>query len=129
MTTAIPVTALWNYVQYFAMSDMFFDTEFGVTEEGHQNRISGQTHTTSTLPSSATGDVVNGSIIANVEAGYDNCVSATSKVPVVMTSKNIGDLLNTAGITWGWFYGDFPESSTIYGTTTHITTSGCSSTP
>jgi len=29
------------------MSDNYFDTEFGVTEEGHQNLIAGQTHTTS----------------------------------------------------------------------------------
>ena len=36
------VTALWNYAQHFAMSDNFFDTEFGVTEEGHQNLIAGQ---------------------------------------------------------------------------------------
>ncbi len=123
------VTALWNYAQNFAMSDNFFDTEFGVTEEGHQNLIAGQTHTTSTLPASAAGLVVNGSMIANVEAGYDSCVSSTSKVPVVMTSQNIGDLLNGAGVSWGWFYGDFPESSTTYGTTAHITSSECSTTP
>lgn len=123
------VTALWNYAQYFAMSDNFFDSEFGVTEEGHQNLIAGQTHTTSTLPASAAGLVVNGSMIANVEAGYDACVSATSKVPVVMSSTNVGDLLNGGGISWGWFYGDFPESSTTYGTTTHITSSQCSTTP
>ena len=24
-----------------------------------------------------------------------------------MSGKNIGDLLNAEGITWGWFYGDF----------------------
>ena len=29
------VTALWNYAQHFALSDNFFDTEFGVTLEGH----------------------------------------------------------------------------------------------
>ena len=26
-----------------------------------------------------------------------------------MSGQNIGDLLNTAGVTWGWFYGDFPQ--------------------
>jgi len=60
------VTALWNYVQYFAMSDNYFDTEFGVTEEGHQNLIAGQTHTTANA--NVSGKIVNGSIIANVEA-------------------------------------------------------------
>jgi phospholipase C len=122
------VTALWNYAQYFAMSDNFFDTEFGVTEEGHQNLIAGQTNTTSTLPASASGLVVNGSIIANVEAGYDKCVSSTTKVPVVMTSRNIGDLLNAAGISWGWFYGDFPEAP-VSSPQQNITTAQCSSTP
>lgn len=121
------VTALWNYAQYFAMSDNYFDTEFGVTEEGHQNLVSGQTHTASTnLPASAAGKVVNGSIIANVEAGVDDCVVASTKTaPVVMTSKNVGDLLNAAGITWGWFYGDFPES----GGSTPITSTQCTATP
>lgn len=121
------VTALWNYAQYFAMSDNYFDTEFGVTEEGHQNLVAGQTHTASTnLPASAAGKVVNGSIIANVEAGVDDCVVASSKTaPVVMTSQNIGNLLNNAGVSWGWFYGDFPES----GGSTPITSTQCSNTP
>jgi phospholipase C len=38
------VTALWNYAQHFAMSDNFYDTEFGTTAMGHLNLISGQTH-------------------------------------------------------------------------------------
>jgi phospholipase C len=69
---------------------------------GHINLISGQTHTSSV--SSVSGKVANGSMIANIEAGYDDC----SPTPTIkMTGKNIGDLLNAAGITWGWFYGDF----------------------
>jgi phospholipase C len=122
------VTALWNYAQYFAMSDNFFDTEFGVTEEGHQNLIAGQTHTATVPPAAiSSGKVVNGSIIMNVEAGVDDCVvaSGTSKIPVVMTSTNIGDLLSNGGISWGWFYGDFPES----GSSTPITSTQCGMTP
>jgi len=68
------VTALWNYAQRFAMSDNFFDTEFGTTVMGHLNLISGQTHTSSVTTIS--GKVANGSVIANVEAGFDDCVSA-----------------------------------------------------
>jgi phospholipase C len=113
------VTALWNYAQYFAMSDNYFDSEFGVTEEGHQNLIAGQTNTTSVTTIS--GKIANDSIIANVEAGVDDCVSAPASTPVTMTSKNIGDLMNTAGITWGWFYGDFPQS----GGSTPINTTQC----
>jgi phospholipase C len=102
------VTALWNYAQYFAMSDHFYDTEFGTTVMGHLNLLSGQTHTTSIT--SINGKVANGSVIANVEAGFDDCVTPANGTPVQMTSKNIGDLLNAKGMTWGWFYADFPQS-------------------
>jgi phospholipase C len=43
-----------------------------------------------------------------------------------MTGTNIGDLLNSAGISWGWFYGDFPESGS---STTAITSTQCGTTP
>ena len=87
------VTALWNYAQYFAMSDNFFDTEFGTTVIGHLNLISGQTHTTSVQ--TINNKVANGSVIANVEAGFDDCVTAATGTPVQMTSQNIGDRLIT----------------------------------
>src|ERR1700733_13534099 len=80
------VTALWNYAQHFAMSDNFFDTEFGTTVMGHLNLISGQTHQTSVQTIS--GKVVNGSVIANVEAGFDDCVTTANGTPLTMTSKN-----------------------------------------
>src|ERR1700722_1159480 len=93
------VTALWNYAQHFAMSDNFFDTEFGTTVMGHLNLISGQTHETSVL--TIKNKVANGSIIANVEAGFDDCVTPANNTPVQMTSANIGDLLKAQGIWWG----------------------------
>jgi phospholipase C len=76
---------------------------------GHLNLVSGQTHQTNTA--SINGKVANGSVIANVEAGYDDCVTTANGTPVKMSSKNIGDLLNGENITWGWFYADFPEST------------------
>jgi phospholipase C len=102
------VTALWNYAQHYAMSDNFFDTEFGTTVMGHLNLISGSTHQTSTA--SISGKVANGSVIANVEppAANDDCTDGT---PVLMTGKNVGDLLNAANVTWGWFYGDWIPTS------------------
>jgi phospholipase C len=107
------ITALWNYAQNFSMSDNFFATEFGTTVMGHLNLISGQTHQTNTA--SVSGKVVNGSVIANITAGYDDCGVA----PVVqMSGQNIGDLLNTAGVTWGWFYGDFTPTGATGGTAT-----------
>ena len=38
------VTALWNYAQYFSMSDNSWDTTFGPSTPGALNLISGQTH-------------------------------------------------------------------------------------
>jgi phospholipase C len=96
------VTALWNYAQHFAMSDNFFDTEFGTTVMGHLNLISGQTHQTNVA--SVSGKVANGSVVANINAGYDDCGGSGT---IQMTSKNVGDLLNAAGVTWGWFYSTF----------------------
>ena len=96
------VTALWNYAQRFAMSDNFFDTEFGTTVMGHLNLISGNTHQTSVA--SISGIVANGSVIANINPAYDDCSSG--KV-IGMTGLNVGNLLNAKNVTWGWFYADF----------------------
>jgi phospholipase C len=104
------VTGLWNYAQHFAMSDNFFDTEFGTTVMGHLNLISGQTHQTNI--SSIPGKIANGSVIANVEALYDDCATGTL---VGMTGKNVGDLLNAKGVSWGWFYADFASTGTSNG--------------
>jgi len=103
------VTGLWNYAQHFALSDNFFDTEFGTTVMGHLNLISGQTHTTTVT--TIKGKIANGSVIANVEAGVDDCVNSTNGTPVIMSGANVGDLLNAKNVTWGWFYGDFPQSA------------------
>jgi phospholipase C len=99
------VTALWNYAQHFAMSDNFFDTEFGATLLGHLNLISGQTHQTNTA--NLTTVIRNGSVVANLDSALDDCTSGAGVPAVAMTGHNIGDLLNNAGITWGWFYADF----------------------
>ena len=38
-------------------------------------------------------------------------VPARSKFGMSGTNKNIGDLLNATGITWGWFQGGFTPTS------------------
>jgi phospholipase C len=110
------VTALWNYAQNFAMSDNFYDTEFGATILGHLNLISGQTHQTfepgNVQKTGAKTFVIrNGSVIANLDSALDDCKSApVGGLPVAsvqMTGANVGNLLNLKGVTWGWFYGDF----------------------
>src|SRR5215469_6498752 len=69
--------------------------------EGHLNLISGQLQN---VRDDGERKIANGSIVANVEAGYDDCTGA---IPTKMTSKNVGDLLNKAGVSWGWFYDSF----------------------
>ena len=104
------VTALWNYAQNYAMSDNFFGTTFGTTVMGHLNLLSGQTHQTGVA--SKAGTIANGSVVANINPVTDDC---TTGATVEMTSKNVGDLLNAQGVTWGWFYADFDALSTVNG--------------
>jgi phospholipase C len=112
------VTAFWNYAQNFAMSDNFFDTEFGVTLEGHLNLLSGQTHGVTVKAGAAkASQLANGSVIGNMQPFYDDCAVA-SPPNIVMTGKNVGDLMNAAGVSWGWFYGDFAPVSTTGGIST-----------
>jgi|SRR5208282_1474461 len=99
------VTALWNYAQRYAMSDSFFDSEFGTTVMGHLNLISGQTH--GAVPANVPGNVVNGTVIKNVSPLYDDCSPRGQEATIEMTGQNIGNLLSARHVTWGWFYGDF----------------------
>ena len=101
------VTALWNYAQHFAMSDNFFGSNFGPSTPGAINLISGQTHGAVYGPSIGASEVIDGTVIGDPDPELDDC-SAREKVR--MTGKNIGDLLNSKNITWGWFQGGFRPS-------------------
>ena len=111
------VTALWNYAQYYAMSDNNFATTFGTTVMGHLNLLAGQTSYASSNGSSAanvSGKIANGSIIANVDPILDDCSTGTV-ITVGYTGHpvtNIGDLLSAQSVTWGWFYGEWPGQTT-----------------
>ncbi len=61
---------------------------------------------------SKSGTIANGSVIANIDPVADDC---TTGATVQMTSKNVGDLLNAKGVTWGWFYADFDPVATVSG--------------
>ena len=104
------VTAMWNYAQHFAMSDNSWGTTFGPSTPGALNLISGQTNgATQVSPDAASFAVVsdgNGgqTVIDDADPLGDVC-SGTAVVQ--MTGKNIGDLLNSAGVTWGFFEGGF----------------------
>jgi phospholipase C len=104
------VTAYWNYAQHFAMSDNSFSTGFGPSTPGAINLISGQTNgVTATL--NGTGNETaggNGSLtlFGDADPIGDVCSGAT-KNQVTMGGKNVGDLLNAAGVSWGFFSGGF----------------------
>jgi phospholipase C len=110
------VTALWNYAQHFAISDNFFDTEFGGTVEGHLNLLSGQTNGLTVLSGQTVSGstVANGTVINNINPIADDCAlptSPTGSAPnISMTGNNIGNLLNKANVPWGWFYDGFART-------------------
>jgi phospholipase C len=107
------VTALWNYAQHFAMNDNFFSTTFGPSTPGALNLVSGQTH--GATPIDIPDEVSNGTVIADPDPYSDDCSDHTRQT-IVMSGKNIGDLLNAKNITWGWFQGGFkPTGNTTDG--------------
>jgi phospholipase C len=104
------VTGLWNYAQRFAMSDNSYSTVFGPTVPGHINLVSGQTH--GAVPSVPTPAVVNDTVIStSVSAGFEDCPKTPTAPKVQMTGRNVGDLLNAQGVSWGYFSGGFRPTS------------------
>jgi phospholipase C len=104
------VTAYWNYAQRFAMSDNSYDTNFGPSTDGAVNLISGQLNgvTQDVNPGSATISDGNGglTLISDADPVGDMCSTTTGET-VQFGGKNIGDLLNAKGISWGFFEGGF----------------------
>ena len=104
------LTAMWNYAQHFAMNDNSYGTNFGPSTVGAINIISGQTN--------GVVDVVNGpgptvdggagsmTLIGDADPVGDPCSTSTG-TQIAMGGKNIGDLLNAANISWGFFEGGF----------------------
>ncbi|NOZ41766.1 MAG: alkaline phosphatase family protein [Alphaproteobacteria bacterium] len=106
------VTALWNYAQYYAMSDNSFGTTFGPSTVGALNLVAGQTH--GATPANLPNEVANGTVIADPNPTYDDC-SSTYRQTVAMRGTNVGNLLNKAQVSWGWFQGGFRPTSRLNG--------------
>jgi phospholipase C len=107
------VTAYWNYAQRFAMSDNSYGTNFGPSTDGALNLISGQLNGVSDQIN-ASGDVVSDggggyTLVSDADPIGDVC-STTTGAQLSMSGMNIGDLLNAAGISWGFFEGGFDLS-------------------
>jgi phospholipase C len=113
------VTGLWNYAQRYAMSDNSYGTTFGPSAPGAINLVSGDTGNvdmthTANSPSISTSSSPNGDLTADGLGGYsltsdaqpywDDC---STRDAVAMSGTNIGDELNAAGLSWGWFQGGF----------------------
>ncbi len=112
------VTALWRYAQEFAMNDNSYGTTFGPSTPGLLNLVSGNTYPAT--PSGPSPKVVNvsgnvGALVGDLDPTGDVC---SGGVTVSLGGKNIGDLLNEQGVTWGSFMGGFdltitnPDGST-----------------
>jgi phospholipase C len=122
------VTALWNYAQHFAMSDNAYTSTYGPSTPGALNLISGQTNGVQLVKTSKApftlakssyyiNDGQGGfTLINDVDPAYDACSHPTDQI--LMSGKNIGDLLNAKGVTWGGFMGGFDlEKTNSNGTT------------
>ena len=121
------VTALWNYAQHFAMNDNSWSTQFGPSTPGAINLISGQTNgmimgNKSFTLFSASHVLADGqggfTMIGDTDPLGDVCTVGSDQH--LMAGKNIGDLLNAAGVTWGSFMGGFDLNLT-----NPNSTSGC----
>ncbi|MGZ4660909.1 MAG: phospholipase C [Arthrobacter sp.] len=122
------VTGLWNYAQNYSMSDSHFSTVFGPSSPGALNLVSGQTHGVSEF--TAAGQPVKptssdytvrapdangvGTMINDPDPVYDDCSNSshtTNNNLAGMSGRNVGDLLNDKGVSWGWFQGGFAPTT------------------
>jgi phospholipase C len=108
------VTALWNYAQRYALNDNSYGTNFGPSTDGAVNLISGQLNGVIqdvNAGGSTIGDGNGGlTLISDADPVGDVCSTTTGET-VQFGGKNIGDLLNAKGITWGFFEGGFNLST------------------
>lgn len=117
------VTAYWNYAQHFALNDNSYGTTFGPSTPGAINLVSGQTNGISDSIAAGGVEVADGqggyTLVSDADPTDDVC-STSSGARVHLSGKNIGDLLNAQGITWGFFEGGFD-----LGTVNANGTTGC----
>jgi phospholipase C len=111
------VTALWRYAEHFALSDNAYTDTYGPSTPGALEVVSGQTNgmrivATTKKPftlakySYYIDDGQGGlTMTGDVDPGHDVCSKPTDQA--MMAGRNIGDLLNQAGIAWGGFMGGF----------------------
>jgi phospholipase C len=130
------VTGLWNYAQDFAMSDNSYSTTFGPSTPGALNVVTGNTFgaicggqfnsTPCTAPPGSAPATPGspqlqgpGTVTNDPDPNFDVCSStqdhSTAASTTQMGGRNIGDLLNQGGVSWGWFQGGFSSPSYVPG--------------
>jgi phospholipase C len=128
------VTGLWNYAQQFAMSDNSYSSTFGPSTPGALNLVSGQTHGGHAVNSVTGAPVTDSYVVASPDANgvgtvindpdpyYDDCADknhTASNNLAKLSGPNIGDLLNSQNVTWGWFQGGFKPTTPYAGSGTY----------
>ena len=111
------VTGLWNYAKHFAMSDNSFGTTFGPSSPGAINLVAGDTGGVDRAinGADANGDTVpdgrgGRTLIEDPQPYFDDC---STRDAVSLSGRNLGDNLNAAGLSWGWFQGGFRPTTTF----------------
>ncbi|MGH9410726.1 MAG: phospholipase C [Vicinamibacterales bacterium] len=105
------VTALWTYAQHFAMSDNAYADVYGPSTPGALDLIAGQTDGAVAVKTTYSTYVVDDgqggkTLISDIEPAGDICSSPFDD-SVRMSGRNVGDLLSSAHVSWGWFEGGF----------------------
>jgi phospholipase C len=119
------VTAMWNYAQHYSLSDNSFAVTFGPSAPGAINLAAGDTGNVDSShladnPSVSTPTAPNGDLTPDGKGGFsltndaqpywDDC---STRDAVAFNGPNIGDTLNRAGLSWGWFEGGFDPTTTF----------------
>jgi phospholipase C len=142
------VSALWNYAQGFALNDNSYTTVFGPSTPGAINLVGADTSgvlcgpgpngptaptygdqpacgdkgappAKSTSQAAPTG-TSTGTATNDSDPYWDICSKQDASALSAFGGKNIGDLLNGAGVTWGWFEGGFTLTSDGGCNTKHV---------
>ena len=104
------VTALWNYAQHFAMSDNSYGTTSGRRRRARSTwSPARRTASPDATEHRAVDRRTPATVIGDPQPTGDNATPATTRASTDANDKNVGDLLNAKGITWGWFQGGFRD--------------------
>src|SRR5206468_7186155 len=92
-------------------------TTFGPSSPGAINLVAGDTGNVGQMINGADtdGDTVpdgkgGHSLVSDAQPYYDDC---SVRDAASLTGKNIGDELNAAGLSWGWFQGGFRPTTSF----------------